>query len=274
MKKIYLSLLPIMLLASCGKAPAAISQYSYSEENGVPVISRSSDAEHVTYLMMSRYGYLDIEGTVTTGTTVPDLYLENAIIWKTERDGQLPDGRFVKSYVEGATFRGWAQYNGNTYPEYLTNVPEESGRCVYAIFDGTNAGGGGSVTPTPTPVDAYDITINVDLKIFNGWDGIENFSVYLWGANGEEPLGNWDACAGNLVGSGDVKSVQVSNLTYAIVGAIFYFDQTGGDYPGRKQTTNMNINISSEGTYKIAPTSSTISWDNEGKMTNFSITKA
>ena len=277
MKKALLSIiLPTLLLVGCGKAPAASSQYVSTVENGIPTIyaAKASEATHTTYLMMSRYGYLDIDGAVTTGVSVPEKYYENCIVWKTTPNGLLPGLDQVKSYKSGATFRGWAQYNGNVYPDYLSEVPEASGQCVYAIFDGTDPSGGGSGGGGGGGgLDPFDVTINVDLTIFAGWEGISNFSVYVWGANGQEPLGDWHSCAGNLTGAGNTRSVSISNLTYAVVGAVFYFDQAGGDNPGRKQTTDMTVNISSEGDYNIAPVGSEITWDAAGKMTNFTISK-
>lgn len=270
----FIALISSLLLTGCNNAVEQTAKYVVVEENGIPTVYAPGEGTHTTYLMMSRYGYLEIDGAVTNGVTVPEKFYEYCIAWKTSPDGLLPTADQVKSYVDGATFRGWAQYNGNTYPEYLTEVPSVSGQAVYAIFDGTNAGGGGGGGGGgTTPVDAYDVTFNVDLTIFTGWEGIENFSLYVWGENGEEPLGKWDACAGNLVGTENIRSVSVSNITYRIVGAVFYFEQTGGEFPGKKQTTNMSINISTSGTYKIAPTSSTIEWNDEGKMSNFTISK-
>lgn len=276
MKKnlVFIALVSSLLLTGCNKTQYSMSaKYTFVEENGIPTVYAPGEGTHTTYLMMSRYGYLDIDGHVTTGVTVPEKFYEYCIAWKTEPNGTLPTADQVKSYVSGATFRGWAQYNGNTYPEYLTDVPSVSGQAVYAIFDGSSSGGGGGGGGGTTPVEAYDVTFNVDLSIFNGWEGIENFSLYVWGESGQEPLGNWNACAGNLVGTENIRSVSVSGITYKIVGAVFYFDQTGGEYPGRKQTTNMSISISSSGTYKIGPTSSTIEWNSEGQMTNFTISK-
>ena len=272
-KKLFATLLPALLLASC-QAAELPNQYLFVVSEGIPTVYAANEATHETYLMMSRYGYLDIDGEKTYGVNVPAKFYENCIIWKTTPSGDLPSKEQVQSKVEGATFRGWAQYNGNTYPEYLTKVPSVTGECVYAIFDGTNAGGGGGGGGGGQTVEAFDVTFNVDLSIFSGWEGITNFSLYVWGNNGEQPLGSWNECAGNLKGTGNIKSVSATGLTYPIVGAVFYFDQTGGEYPGRKQTTNMNITISESGTYKIAPTSSTIQWNSDGYMTNFTIAKA
>ena len=276
-RKILIGLLPILSLAGCSGASKTVNAgYRFTTEKGLPTIYALGEGTHTTYLMMSKYGYLYISGTETHGEDVPEKFYENCIVWKTDANGALPSKDQVKSTVNGATFRGWAKYNDNIYPDYLTNVPSISGQAVYAIFDGTSAGGGGGGGGS-TPVDSYTATFNVDLTIFDGWEGISGFSLYVWGQNGEEPLGKWDSCEGNLTGSGNIKSVTTPSISYGIVGAVFYFVQTGGDTPGKKQTTNMVISITETGTYNIAPTGSEITWVNDNgtyKMSNFTISKA
>ncbi len=273
MKKKLFVFLPILLLTACGARDAGVglpfTPYLH-EENGLSVLRLDPVSDHTTYLMCSRYGYVDVTGVPEKGT-VSDKFFENTIVLKADAGTALPE---AKSEISGVTFRGWAYYdpnNDNVVPDYYTTVPEVEGLALKAIFDGPEGGGG--VTPPTPSVDAYTATIQVDLSIFDGWEGISNFSVYIWGDSGQEPLGKWDECANNLTGTGNVKSVTTPSITYGIVGAIFYFDQAGGSFPGRKQTTNMNIHISGNGTYKIQCTDSEIAWNDSGMMTNFTIVK-
>ena len=274
MKKnlIFVALLPALLFTSCTNGSAEVASRIGRYQNLPMVKAPVGSGDHITYLMMSKYGYLEVEGTPVYGEDVEEKFYENCIVYQSDAGADLPFDE-VKSKVSGVTFRGFAQYNGNVYPEFLTKVPSKSGETVYAIFDGQSGGGGGGSTPTPT--SSYDVEFKVDiLSIFDGWEGIEGFSLYVWGANGEEPLGKWDACSGNLVPENEgIYGVSLHGLTYSIVGAVFYFEQTGGEFPGRKQTTDMSISIYEAGTYYIKPTSSTITWNDEGKMTNFTISK-
>lgn len=271
-KKLLIALLPVLMLASCKNVSEA-SAYVYGEEEGVPTIRTTRDSgTHKTYLMMSKYGYLDIDGVETHGGDIPEKYYENCIIWAKDVGEALPTKEEVKSSVSGVKFRGWAIYKDNVFPEYLTTVPEANESTLYAIFDGptgggTNTGGGGG----STPVESFSATFSVDLAIFNGWENINTFSLYLWGDNGQEPLGDWNSCFGNLTGSGNIKSVTVSNITYKIIGAVFFFNQGGAI----KQTTDISCSISKEGEYVIAPNGPVIQWESgdNPKMTNFTISK-
>ena len=262
MKRNYLlCLLPLLALTGCSSAQK-ISSNNVMIDRNLPVLPTLGEGSHTTYLMMSRYGYLEIGGTKTYGEDVPEKFYENCIVWKSAANGALPTKDQVKSKVDGATFVGWAQYNDNIYLDYLTNVPSATEKAVYAIFEGPTDSGGN------TPVTNYNATFSVDVSTFEAWGGCSGYSVYAWGANGEEPLGKWANCVGNLAGSGSVKTVTASNLNYKITGIIFFFDQDGAT----KQTTNITANISTTGTYIIAPTGN-ITWS-EGKMSNFKVTKA
>lgn len=278
MKKKYLSLLPLLLVVSCSNQVAVGNEefvpYVYESE-GHTILRANATSSHVTYLMCSLYGYVDVAGVPEKGK-VDEKFYENTITYIAEPGQKLPE---AKSEV-GATFRGWAYYdpnNDNVHPDYYQRVPETNGLALKAIFDGADngggQGGGGSGGGGSSSVDSYSAIIQVDLSLFEGWGTTTNFSVYLWGANNEEPLGKWDACAGNLQGSGNIRTVTTPVIDYPIVGAIFYFDETSGEYAGRKQTTDMSIHISSSGTYKIQCTGSQIEWNDSGLMTNFTIGK-
>ena len=190
-KSLFIALIPVLLLAGCKSKSStggmSHKTYTYTFEDGLPTVyAPEGDGSFTTYLMMSRYGYLEIEGVVTAGTTVEEKFYENCITWKTSADGLLPSADQVKSYVSGATFRGWAQYNGNVYPEYLTSVPSASGMCVYAIFDGTDAGqgGGGSVTPTGD-------TVTYLVNSFPNWIPDDDAAVFAWAWGGDAGNGKW-----------------------------------------------------------------------------------
>ena len=273
MKKKLFTLLPVLLLASCGARDAGVAlpfTPTMSKENGQSVLRLDATSDFTTYLMCSRYGYVDVTGVPEKGK-VDEKFFENTIVLKAAPGTALPE---AKSEISGVTFRGWAYYdpsNENVVPDYYTTVPTVEGLALKAIFDGPTGGGGGT---TPTPVtESYQATIQVDTSIFSTWEGSSGFSVYLWGPNSEEPLGKWEACEGNLKGDGVIKTVVTPSINYSIVGAIFFFRQTGGPNPGIKQTTNMDVHISGTGTYKIQCTGSEPTWNDSGLMTNFTISK-
>ena len=150
MKKHLLTLLPLLALVGCASEPAVAqgpkeSPFVITYENDIPRVGfrENANSEHVTYLMMSPFGYLSMAGAPVKGQ-VADLFLENTIIWEGDAGTALPDSSIVKSTVNGATFRGWAYYaedNTSGNPTYYTEVPTTAGLALKAIFDGTDAGG-------------------------------------------------------------------------------------------------------------------------------------
>lgn len=181
--KLVLALLPIIAITSCNKNVDVFKPY-VSVENNVHVYHASRSA-HATYLMMSRYGYLEDEnGGKTYGTTVEDKFYEYCIVLNDEAGADLP---VAKSNISGATFRGWAQYNDNVYPSFLTKVPDKSGQTLYAIFDGPTGGGG--VTPTPTPTPSGE-TITWTVEEMPTWVTNDGCVIFAWAwQNGVE--GRW-----------------------------------------------------------------------------------
>ena len=145
-KKLLFTILPLLLLSSCGglNEAEAVSPAPIANNVTRAATNEVGSGEHVTYLMMSRYGYLDLVGGQVKPGTVEEKYYENCIVYKSEAGADLPGVDVVKTDVEGAKFRGWALYNDNVYPDYLTKVPDKSGMTVYAIYDGTTTSGGGS----------------------------------------------------------------------------------------------------------------------------------
>ena len=261
-KKLFITLLPILLLASCSSPKGEVEEgYRFVNENGLPTVYASGDGAHTTYLMMSKYGYLDIDGVVTTGTTVEEKFYENCIAWKTDANGLLPSADQVKSYVEGATFRGWAQYNGNVYPEYLTNVPSVSGQCVYAIFDGTNAGGGGGGIIPPTPqgeMVTYTVTNLPD------WIPNDGAVIFAWTWGGDSGTGMWttiamthdgvDGAYSNVKGTFTAPSnITGFNMARCSAGTTAPSWTVTGDDPGRVYNKTGNVDVSTGVTTYSSP---------------------
>lgn len=183
MKKSILLLIPVLALAGCsGESPIVEQTYLFSHRGALPVVEAASDSEHTTYLMMSKYGYLSVQGQDVYPGTLSEKFVENVIEWKTAPGAELPSPSSVHSKVNGATFRGWAQYNGNVSPDYLIKVPEKSGEFVYAIFDGTPGGGGGGGG------EATKVTLTVtNMPTWVKDDGCIIFA-WVWGATDN---GSW-----------------------------------------------------------------------------------
>ena len=158
MKKQLLVLIPLLFLAGCSTSAGGMSrtdvnpsikneeaQYSvtYTYQNKLPTVhTRLGSGSHITYLMMSPYGQIDINGTKVQGGDFEDKFYENCIIWESEPGGALPAAETVSSTLYGVTFRGWFQYNDKVYPDKLETVPAANGSQVFAIFDGPTGGGG------------------------------------------------------------------------------------------------------------------------------------
>ncbi len=242
MKKKLLFVLPLIAaFTACGvdEAENIVSRYRIENVNGLPTVYNLGTGGHVTYLMMSRYGYLDLDGTKTYGETVPEKFLEYAISWNTNPNGDLPEKEVVKSKVSGSTFRGWAKYLDNTYPDYLTKVPTLSGECVYAIFDG-ESGGGTPVTPTGEVI-TYTVTN------FPDWMPNDGACVFAWAWGGDAGGGKWYTITLNYQGSDN----NFTNVT--------------GTFNAPNNITGFNMARCKAGT--LAP-NWTVTGDNPGRVYN------
>ena len=157
MKKKLLGLIPLLFLTGCASKVGGMSatnveqplesqfSVSYAFRTNLPTVhTRVGSGSHITYLMMSAYGQIEINGEKIQGGDYEPKFYEHCIIWESEAGGALPAASTVSSTLYGVTFRGWFQYNDNVYPEKLEVVPNESGRQVFAIFDGPTGGGGSS----------------------------------------------------------------------------------------------------------------------------------
>ena len=159
MKKKLLVLIPLLFLAGCGaSSKGGMSRtnvekpilneetqfvITYAFRSNLPTVhTRAASGSHITYLMMSPYGQIDIDGTKVQGGDFEAKFYENCIIWESEPGGALPAASSVSSTLYGVTFRGWFQYNDKVYPDKLETVPAENGSQVFAIFDGPTGGGG------------------------------------------------------------------------------------------------------------------------------------
>lgn len=157
MKKKLLALIPMLFLAGCSTSAGGMSRtnvtepvlneevYSvtYTHESKLPTVhTRLGSGSHITYLMMSPYGQIEINGEKVQGGDFADKFYENCIIWESEPGAALPAASTVSSTLYGVTFRGWFQYNDNVYPDKLETVPAANGSQVFAIFDGPTGGGG------------------------------------------------------------------------------------------------------------------------------------
>ncbi len=156
MKKKLLALIPLLFLAGCGTKQVSEGQkqdmgneehfsVTYAFKTNLPTVhTRAGSGSHITYLMMSPYGQIDIDGVKVKGGDYEPKFYENCIIWESEPGGALPASSAVSSELYGVTFRGWFQYNDNIYPDKLETVPATNGSQVFAIFDGPTGGGGSS----------------------------------------------------------------------------------------------------------------------------------
>lgn len=231
-------------------------------EKRVSVYSRGP-SDHVTYLMMSPYGYLDFEGAQTKGD-IDEHFYQNTIEWYGDINTDLPDASVVKSEIDGVTFRGWAYYdedNENVFPDYYTKVPATAGLALKAIFDGTDAsgggeGGGGGGTPAETTT--FTITQFAD------WVPNDGAKVFVW---------SWGGGSGDGVWSAVTLSYQGENYAYHNVSGTFTAPNniTGfnivrcskattlpswtvtGDAPGRVYNKTANVDVRSGITSYTAP---------------------
>ena len=191
-KRSLFTVLPLLALVGCAggveKAPFYLVEY----ENGLPVVSTRNDpSDHITYLMMSPFGYLSLDGAPVKGE-VTELFYENTIVWKANAGSELPGVDVVKTTVSGASFRGWAYYdeeNDHVWPDYYTTVPSADGVALKAIFDGTNAGGntgggggsggggGGGTTQTGFGIIKGDGTAYIGQSKGTNFEGYDEYLV-------------------------------------------------------------------------------------------------
>lgn len=182
--KITLVFLPLLALTSCANNPEAFTPYVEYLTNGLPAVHFNENSSFTTYLMLSRYGELEISGAPVKGE-VADKFYEETVVWLAEPGTELP---VAKSTLPNVTFRGWAYYNEeneNVWPDYYTTVQNTEFLALKAIFDGPQGGGGGGGGQGGGEVT----TVTWTAKDFPTWvtdDGCVIFA-WAWDSNG----GNW-----------------------------------------------------------------------------------
>ena len=244
MKKLLLTIASLFLLASCATATAdkgfqdvvePKESVTLSEEVKPVVVYGERSAAiyprgastHTTYLMLSRYGTIEVNGTPVAGGTVSQLYYEHTYEWKAEPGTPLP---VASSTVPGATFRGWAYYdedNDNVFPDYYENVPVKANLALKAIFDGTSAGGGGGGGGgggDPASVISFTITQFAD------WVPNDAATVFVWSWGGGSGDGAW------------------SQVTLAYQGENNEYHNVSGTFNAPSDITGFNIARCSAGT--------------------------
>ena len=118
MKKNLLVLIPLFFLTGCvnkvapeqepNAEPEQQIQYSvtYTYQEKLPTVhTRIGSGSHITYLMMSPYGQIDINGEKIKGGDYEPKFYENCIIWESEPGAALPEASKVSSTLYGVTFR-------------------------------------------------------------------------------------------------------------------------------------------------------------------------
>lgn len=101
---------------------------------------KAEASSHVTYLVLSKVGRY--EGNA--GTEKDDSrFLENFIAYDGAAGSALP-GEDKVTATSGAKFAGWVSYEGTGALTYYTQVPEVSGKILYAYFEGNGSGSSGS----------------------------------------------------------------------------------------------------------------------------------
>ena len=144
MKKKLMILFPLLFLVGCAQTNIAsepINDLVLTYEEGLPTIHRDRSGQ-VTYLMLSRYGRVEVQGELVAGVDVPEKFYENCVAYEAAVGSDLP---VAVSTLDNVNFRGWYTYTNKIYPEKVEKV-QANETTVYAIFDGPTGGGGGVVT--------------------------------------------------------------------------------------------------------------------------------
>ena len=99
MKSKLLVLIPLFFLVGCNGAKTPVEQviekeYSvtYTFDTKLPTVhtKRLGSGSHITYLMMSPYGQIDVDGEKVKGGDYEPKFYEHCIIWESEAGAPLP----------------------------------------------------------------------------------------------------------------------------------------------------------------------------------------
>ncbi len=144
MKKKLIALLPLLFLVGCAQTEvgASSAEYVLTYENELPVVHKDN-SNYITYLKLSPYGRLSVDGSLVAGIDIPEMFYENCVAYEAAAGSTLP---VAVSTLDDVVFRGWYQYNNNIFPDKIEKVPTTSGQCLTAIFDGPTGGSGGEAT--------------------------------------------------------------------------------------------------------------------------------
>ena len=246
-KKLLFTLLPLLLAAGC-TAPSCTAPRSigildagfvpYRENrNGLTTMVRA-ETSHVTYLMLSVYGYIN-DGGVHVKGDITEKFYQNTVAWVAEAGSALPDASLVKSEVEGATFMGWAYYDDDSdiYPTYYTSVPSKNELALKAIFDGTSTSGGGGQSSS---------TVTFSCTNVPDWIPNDGAKVFAWAWGGGADDGEWFNCEINgttitFVAPDDITGFLLARCDSATT--VPSWSVTGGN-PGRIYNQTENIDVS------------------------------
>lgn len=237
MKKLLLTIATSFLLIGCAttsEKPFVSEPVTTEEginrvvylEKGLPTV-RTGTSQFTTYLMLSPYGSLNIDGAPVKGE-VSELFFENTVVWKAEPGTNLPTKEEVE-HEYNATFRGWAYYdedNDNVFPDYYDKVPVKEGLALKAIFDGTSGGGGGGGGGGSTPATTVEFTITD----FANWVPNDGAAVFVWSWGGGSGNGAW------------------TQVTLSYLGENNDFHNVSGKFNAPSDITGFNIARCSAGT--------------------------
>ena len=277
MKKLLLTIASMFLLAGCGSANAERQMQDVVEPKNsttlteevkpvvvygerLPAIYPRGVSSHKTYLMLSPYGQIEVNGTPVAGGQVSQYYYEHTYEWMAEPGTPLP---VATSTVPGATFRGWAYYdedNDNVFPDYYENVPVKANLALKAIFDGTSSGGGGGGGGGGDPASVISFTITQ----FADWVPNDGATVFVWSWGGGSGGGVWSqvtlAYLGenndyhNVTGTFNAPSdITGFNIARCSAGTTLPNWQATGDSSGRVYNKTANVDVRPGVTSYTAP---------------------
>lgn len=168
MKKIFLAIVSLFLLASC------------STNVEVKEPHRLNNGDDVTvYLNLTETGLID----GNPGTDIEEVYINNGYKLETKVGEALPDATRITSTSAGVTFGGWYVYEEKLnpgVPTIYTTAPTKTNMILQAFWTsentpGGNQGGGGTTPDTPASTNK----IYIDVSAISWWHD-DNASTYAY----------------------------------------------------------------------------------------------
>ena len=187
-----------------------------------------NQADHTTYLCLSSIG--TYTGAETVEADIPEMFLENTIVFHGAVGSALPTKAEVKS-TSGAIFKSWVAYEGEGAPREYTTVPAQNNKILYAYFVSSN------ITITSLSYEGTPVKTSYDLDQGETTFDPTGITVKAHMSDGsEETVPNSDISWGKLVpgatsvtGTYRGKSVTVTGLT--ITGTVTDIVYTVTDMP-------------------------------------------